>query len=473
MQLNELVAGLGGKTYNFQNVLVRSLEYDSRKVKPGSVFIALRGEKFDGHDFIGQAQHLGVIGFITEKRVETKLPQVVFDDTRMIMGKLAKRFYGSFNEINKIGITGTNGKTTTAFLIHSILKMAGRKPGLVGTIYYLGNSKTKASRTTPESLELFKLMSQAKHRGAKDMVIEVSSHGLSLKRVDEIRFQVAVFTNFSQDHLDFHKTIKEYKQAKLHLFELLDRKGFAIFNFDDPVSRDIKRLALKRTITYGMRNNADIKARIIEENLSGLKIEVAYKNKRYRINSKLIGPFNGYNILASFATGIAMGIEQATIIQGIEQFESVKGRMAQVGDNIFVDFAHTPEALQNVLAALKKYTEGRLIVLFGCGGDRDQNKRAKMGRIASTLADFTILTSDNPRYERPRGIIKDIEKGMVNNRYKIIEDRRAAINCAINFKKNTDILLIAGKGHEEYQIFKDRIIAFDDARVVRECIRNS
>lgn len=471
MQLSELIAGLGGKTYDFHNIEIKSLEFDSRKIGPGSLFIAITGEKFDGHDFIQDAQKLGAVAVVTQKKSDTTLPQIVFDNTRLAMGKLAKRFYGCEDDLNIIGITGTNGKTTTAFLIHSILTAAGRNPGLIGTIYYLGKSKTKASRTTPESLELFQLMSQYRTEGARDIVMEVSSHALSLKRVDEIKFQTAVFTNLSQDHLDFHKTMEDYKKAKLHIFSLLDEEGFAIFNLDDPTSEDIKVLDLKKTVTYGLLNQADLGARIIEDSPDGLKIEVSYKNRKYLIISKLLGEFNGYNILASFATGIALGIEEEIIIQGIENLESVRGRVEQVCPNIFIDFAHTPKALENVLPTLRKYTKGRLIVLFGCGGERDKAKRPKMGNVVSTLADFTIITSDNPRGELPLEIISDIKKGIINNNYTIIEDRKEAIKYGIAQKRTDDILLIAGKGHEESQIFKDRIIDFDDAMVVRECLK--
>jgi len=472
MQLSELMTGIDGEVYNFKDVVIESLEFDSRRVKHGSLFIAIEGKRFDGHKFIKDAEDRGAVAVISQRRVETDLPQIIFNDTRWAMGKLAKKFYGSFDDLIKIGITGTNGKTTSAFLIQSISREAGRNPGLIGTIYYLGKTKMKAERTTPESLDLFKLFDKFRNEGAKDVIMEVSSHALSLRRVDEVKLQIAVFTNLSQDHLDFHKTIDDYKRAKLHIFELLDEKGFAIFNLDDPISVEIESLDLKKKITYGIEKRGDIWARILENNIDGLKIEIYYKNRSYKIFSKLIGEYNCYNILASFATGVALDISCETIIAGIERVESIKGRTQQVAPNIFVDFAHTPKALENVLQTLMRYTKGRLIVIFGCGGDRDKDKRPKMGRVASTIADLSILTSDNPRSETPMEIIKDIEQGMVNKDYKIIEDRKEAINYGISIKEPDDIVLIAGKGHEEYQIIKNRVIDFDDAEVVGECLKN-
>ena len=450
---------------------VKSIEFDSRKVKPGAVFIAIKGEKFDGNDFLDNAIKKGAVAVVTEKKMSTELPQIVLKNTRTVMSKLARRFYGDFEDISNIGITGTNGKTTTSFLIHSILENAGKNPGLIGTIYYIGKIKSKAERTTPESLDIFKLIDQFRKDGAKAVVMEVSSHALSLKRVDDIRFQVAVFTNLSQDHLDFHRTIEDYKAAKMRIFSLLKKDGFAVFNLDDPVSESIKLMHLRNTVTYGVKNRGDMWAEIISDGIDGLGIEIFYKNQGYRINSNLVGDFNIYNILAAFATGVAMDINTDAIITGIENVHSIRGRMERVVDNIFVDFAHTPFAIEKMLRALKPYTYGKLIILFGCGGDRDRKKRPKMGAIASNLADFTIITSDNPRSESPMSIIKDIETGMKHNNYKVIEDRREAIRYAISMKEENDTLVVAGKGHEEYQIIGNRTIKFDDTEVIKECLK--
>jgi UDP-N-acetylmuramyl-tripeptide synthetase len=472
MQLSKLINGIDASKYNFKDVEIKSLEFDSRKVKPQSLFIAIKGKRFDGHKFIEEAEKNGAGAIITQKHVQTDLPQIVVPDTRQILGELTRKFYGDFKDLIKIGITGTNGKTTTSFLIHSILQEAGKKPGLIGTIYYIGEQSVKAVRTTPESLDIFKMLDQFRKNGARAVVMEVSSHALSLKRVDEIQFQIAVFTNLSQDHLDFHKTIEEYKKAKMRLFLLLDEDGCAVFNKDDSASETIESMHLNKMITYGVENKGDIYGQISKDSLEGLEVEVFESKDKYKIHSKLIGSFNIYNILAAFAVGRAVGLESDTIVRGIENLAYVKGRMERVVDNIFVDYSHTPSAIENALMSLKNYAKGRLIIVFGCGGDRDKDKRPKMGAIASQLADFVVITSDNPRSESPSRIIKDIEPGIKGDNYKIIEDRQEAIEYSIANKKPEDIVLIAGKGHEEYQIIGDKVIDFDDAKVARQCIEN-
>ncbi len=472
MQLSKLIATIDGVDYNVEDIEITSLEFDSRKTKPGALFFAIKGERFDGHSFILDAIKNGAVAVVTQKKMPIEIPQFVVEDARLSMAKLAREFYGNFDDISKIGITGTNGKTTTSFLVHSILDTAGRNPGLIGTVYYLGKTKVKAERTTPESLDIFKLIYQFKNQNAKAVVMEVSSHALSLRRVDEIRFQAAVFTNLSQDHLDFHRNIEAYKKAKMKIFSLLEKNGFAIFNIDDPVGKTIESMDLKNVVTYGVQNQAIVSGEFTENKMDGLVISVIYRDRRYRIASHLVGEFNIYNIIAAFATGIALDINIDTIIAGIERLQCIRGRMERVGENVFVDFAHTPSALENALISLRKYCQGLLLVVFGCGGDRDKEKRPQMGAIASKFADLTVLTSDNPRSESPDEIIRDIEKGMKNNNYKTIEDRREAIRYALSLKKKNDILLVAGKGHEEYQTIGDRKIEFDDAEVIRECIES-
>ncbi len=472
MQLSKLIAAIEGRHYNMKSAEVTSLEFDSRRVKPGTLFIAIKGERFDGHNFVDDAINMGAVAVVTQKKIQTEIPQIVVRNTRTAMGKLAKRFYGNFDDISQIGITGTNGKTTTSFLIHSILQTAGMHPGLIGTIYYIGKTRVKAERTTPESLDIYRLLHQFKNDGAQAVVMEVSSHALSLERVSEIRFHTVVFTNLSQDHLDFHRTINDYKAAKMRIFSLLKKDGFAVYNLDDPVRKSIEGIHLKNKITYGLKIRGDLWAEIISNTIDGLQMDIFYKNRKYRINSHLIGDFNIYNILAAFATGITMDIDTNIIITGVEKMQSVKGRVERVVDNIFVDFAHTLSALENVLRSLKQYSQGKLLVVFGCGGDRDREKRPKMGAIASLLADFTIITTDNPRSESPMRIIEDIKRGMTTTNFRIIEDRRQAIEYALSLKKKNDILLVAGKGHEESQIIGNRIIEFSDAEVIRECFES-
>jgi UDP-N-acetylmuramoyl-L-alanyl-D-glutamate--2,6-diaminopimelate ligase len=313
------------------------------------------------------------------------------------------------------------------------------------------------------------MINEFKTDGAEAIVMEVSSHGLALKRVDEMRFQVVVFTNLSQDHLDFHQTIDRYRAAKMRIFSLLDPGGCAVFNMDDATSHHIKQLGLKRTMTYGMENKSDVGAEITSDTADGLNLDISYQNHNYRVTSKLIGTYNAYNVLAAFTAAVALGIARDAIVQGIAKITSIKGRMERVTDNIFIDYAHTPLAIENALSSLKRYAQGKLLVVFGCGGDRDKDKRPKMAAAATNLADFTIITTDNPRREPPGRIIEDIIKGVTSEQYEVIEDRRTAIKQAIMKKQAEDILLIAGKGHEDYQIIGNRVLKFDDAEVIREC----
>ncbi len=471
MRLTELIAGTGGKVHNFQDPRVSGLEFDSRAVTPGTVFIALVGSRTDGHDFIAAARERGAVAVVTQRVVATDLPQIVYPDTRAVMARLAKAFYGGAAGVNKIGITGTNGKTTTAFLTHAVSAAAGRNPALIGTIYYQGRTRQKAARTTPESLDLFKLFRQYQDEGSRDIVMEVSSHALALQRVDEIRFQVAVFTNLSQDHLDFHRTMDDYRAAKLHLFDLLDPKGWTAYNADDPVREDIRQRITDRRIAYGIERPADLAGRIVAHGLDGLEMELAFNQDRFRVTSPLVGVYNGYNILAACAAGFALGIDRSDIVRGIAGLRSVRGRLEKAGPNTFVDFAHTPKALEHVLSTLRLYARGRIIAVFGCGGDRDKGKRPLMGQAVSRRADFAIVTSDNPRRESPPAIIKDIEAGMTPGRYEVVEDRRDAIARALALRQPDDIVIVCGKGHEEEQIFKDRTIEFDDMKVVQELMR--
>lgn len=470
MRLSELIMGLKCRIYNFKDVNIESLEFDSRKVRPGSLFIALKGTKYDGHNFVQQAEKHGASAIAVQEMVDSALPQIVFDNTRDALGKLAKNFYRDYSDLRLIGITGTNGKTTTAFLVYSILQKADYEPGLIGTVYYLGRNKIKAERTTPESLDLIKLLHSFRNDGIKSVVMEVSSHALSLKRVEELKFEIAVFTNLSQDHLDFHRTLNEYKLAKFHLFELLTSDGYAIFNQDDPAGKELSGFNIKNKLNFGFESSAMIRGELESDTIAGLKMKIYYQNKKFDISSKLIGKFNCYNILATFAVGVGMGIDYEAIKKGIESLKGVRGRMEEVASNIYVDFAHTPRALLNVLSTLRKYTTGKLIVIFGCGGDRDREKRPQMGKIASENADMVIITSDNPRTEKPEKIIDDITAGIKTNNFKVIDERAKAIKYGIDIKKADDILLIAGKGHEEYQLIGDKVIPFDDAMVVRQIL---
>jgi UDP-N-acetylmuramoyl-L-alanyl-D-glutamate--2,6-diaminopimelate ligase len=473
MQLSRIFDNIMGERYRIKEQDITAIEFDSRKVRPGALFVALSGDRYDGHDFVKSALEKGARALVVQKRMDADIPQFIVPDTRAVLGKIARNFYGGFPDMTKIAITGTNGKTTTSFLIRSILEMSGRKTALIGTIYYIGRTKIKAVRTTPESLDIFKLMKGFHDQGMSALVMEVSSHALALKRVDELRFKAGVFTNLSQDHLDFHHSMDHYRQTKLRIFSLLEPGGWAIFNMDDPTSDSIKELGLKHTLTYGMINKSDVRARIIEDTIDGLNIEINHAGRDFMVRSQLIGTYNVYNILGAFSVALCLDIGPDTAVRGIGEVKCIKGRMEPIAQNIFIDYAHTPSALEQALISLKQYTRGRLIIVFGCGGDRDIEKRPQMGAAATRLADLTIITSDNPRSESPQRIIDGIVNGVVNERYRIIENREQAIKTAIREKKDEDILLIAGKGHEDYQIIGDKVTAFDDAEVIRKCTTRS
>lgn len=472
MQLNELFRSLDNVLIT-ENVDITSLEYDSRRVMPGSLFFAIKGERFDGHEFIPEAIKRGARAVVAEHEIDDAVPHAIVENARITMGELARTFYGTFDSLTLIGITGTNGKTTTAFLIHNILKCAEFSPGLLGTVWYIiGDTVETAGRTTPESLDIYKAIHTAQQKGTRAMVMEISSHALSLHRVDTIQFHSAVFTNLSQDHLDFHHTIEAYAQAKFHLFSLLRKNGCGIINMDDPKSSEIQRLSIPRLVSYGINNSADYTASITDDSISGLTLEIRWSNNRQRVMSPLIGSFNAYNILASFATTHALGIDIEVIGQGISTMNRVPGRMERIVNNLFVDYAHTPDAIKNALSALRRYCKRQLIIVFGCGGDRDRGKRPIMGKIASEYADQVIVTSDNPRHENPRQVIRDIEQGIRTKAYTVIEDRAEAIAHAVGMMQKGDIVLVAGKGHEKYQTIGDSHLPFDDAEVIRQCFEN-
>ncbi len=473
MRLSELMADLPSQVYNMGDIEINSIEFDSRKVKPGSLYVAVKGDRYDGHDFIRDVERAGAVAVITEHRVATHLPQIVLDNTRDMIGKLAVRFYGNFAQMVKVGVTGTNGKTTTTFLIHSILAQAGKKPGLIGTVYYLGASRSKATRTTPEILDILKLLKEYRGQGIDSLVMEVSSHALKLGRVEGIDFDAAVFTNLSQDHLDFHITMDDYMRSKLRIFSLLKKNGCAIYNNDEDIRDAVVSLMLPRSLSFGQTEGSDIRGRLIEQSIDGLRIEVSYKTKGYEVNSPLIGRFNFHNILGAFAAGAALDVSADRIVEGIEKLRYVPGRMERIIDNVFVDYAHTPAAIENILKSAREYAGGKLIVVFGCGGDRDRDKRAKMGALATRLADLAVITTDNPRHESPADIINDILQGVTGDNYKMIEDRTAAIEYAMAMKQGDDMVIVAGKGHEEYQTFGDESIDFSDAEVIKRCFENS
>jgi len=464
---------------------VKGISYDSRQTNSGHVFVAIRGYTLDGHDFIEDAVKRGAGAIVIEqdpmKYTERfqDISIVSVPDTRLALARMACAFYDHPCErLNMIGITGTNGKTTTTFLTRSILRAGGLDTGLIGTIsYILGERVLNASNTTPESLDLQRYLREMHDSGITHVVMEVSSHALTLKRIEGCKFRVAGFTSFSQDHLDFHRTMDEYFEAKCRIFSYLGSDGVAVLNVDDERIRDLSRRLDCEVITCGLGKDAMIHAHDIDLKARdyGLEFSVRTPSARFRVRSRLLGRFNIYNILISIGIAHALGLNEETIVRGIEEAEPVDGRFEMIdGGQDFlciVDYAHTPDALKRLLESVREITQGRIITVFGCGGDRDRTKRPLMGRVASEESDMVVLTSDNPRSEDPLQIIRDIEKGIRGNNYIIRVDREEAIREAVRMAKRGDSVVVAGKGHERYQEIKGRRYEFSDRDVVRRALR--
>jgi len=498
MRLKDLVNHLEIKDVKGSiEVDIKEIVYDSRKVREGSLFIAIRGYNSDGHGYINDAIKRGATVIVGEEfdlqTIETERHRtfITIPDSRRALAILSDRFYGHpSGRLKLIGITGTNGKTTTSYLIKSILDSAQKGVGLLGTINYIIGPDIilPASFTTPEALELQGLLKDILARGAEYAVLEVSSHSLALQRVVGCEFEVALFTNLSQDHLDFHGTMEEYFRSKRKLFDLLRPDGIAVINIDSPEGRILREGLKGNILSFGLSEEADIRASDIKSSMRGLSFEIEWSDGSIKIESQLVGAHNLYNILGAVGTGLGLGLPSSSIIEGIAKVKGIPGRFEKIDEGqdctVIVDYAHTEDALRKVLMAIrgliKDKGEGgekgrqRIITVFGCGGDRDRGKRPKMGEVASTLSDFVIITSDNPRSEDPIGIIKEIEKGITRvglNNYRIIPDRREAIGKAIEIAERGDIVVIAGKGHEDYQIIGDRRYPFDDREVAREWIK--
>jgi len=467
--------------------VLEGIAYDSRKVSQNSVFVCISGFNVDGHKFIPDAIARGARVIVAEKKqtVPRDITLVIVQDSRIALARISAEFYGyPDRKLRVIGVTGTTGKTTTTYLIKSILEKYGRKAGLIGTIVYqIGTNLISSQRTTPESLDLEIMFRDLLKTGAHYAVMEVSSHSLMLHRVDCIEFDQAIFTNLGLDHLDFHNTMEEYLNAKVKLFRHLStfkekENKFAIVNLDDPHSREVLEAASAKKITYGFSEKAQVYAKPLSMDIGGITFELFTPEGTRQINMKLTGKFNIYNALAATASAMAEGIPLNTIKEGIEAVESVPGRFEIIKGkefNVIVDYAHTPEALRDLLIASRALTRKRLIVVFGCGGERDRSKRPLMGEIAARLGDCCILTSDNPRREDPMRILLDVESGIqkVKSRgeYYTFIDRGEAIQKACAEARKGDLVVIAGKGHETYQLLGDKAIHFDDRETVRKILK--
>ncbi len=465
-----------------ENPDILHIHNDNRKVTDGSLFICINGFTVDGHDFAENAVKSGAVAVIAERPLQVDVPVVIVKDTKRAMAVIADAFYGQPSQKMKVvGITGTNGKTTTSHIIDHILKEAGKKTGLIGTMYTkIGEDVLETKNTTPESLTLQNIFHQMIENLVDSAVMEVSSHALVEGRVHGTDFDVAVFTNLSQDHLDFHGSMEEYKRAKGLLFAQLGNKftlnqpKYAVLNADDEASEQYAHSTSAHILTYGIQNDADIKASSIYMSAKGTTFLLVTPFGTSNVTIKLVGKFNVYNVLAAIGAAMALGIPLSVITDALSKMEGVAGRFELVdgGQNftVIVDYSHTPDSLQNALETIKEFAVGKTYVVVGCGGDRDRTKRPLMARIACDYADEAIFTSDNPRSEDPFAILKEMETGVVGREYKVIEDRKHAIFEAISQAKENDIILIAGKGHETYQQVGKDTHHFDDRLVAKDAI---
>jgi UDP-N-acetylmuramoyl-L-alanyl-D-glutamate--2,6-diaminopimelate ligase len=471
---NELPGDLGKAS-------VAGLDYDSRRVQPGFLFFAFPGARADGREFSQHAVDKGAMAVVSE----LPAPQgflgrwIEVEHGRQALALAARNFYGNPAERLKLtGVTGTNGKTTTTFLIDAVLRAAGMTTALVGTIEYrLAGEVRPAVNTTPESLDLYRLFAELEQAGGTHATMEVSSHALALGRVYGITFHTAVFTNLTRDHLDFHHTMEDYFVAKRLLFapEGTAPPAWAVINFDDPYGSQIGPAA--HTLRYGFDEGADLRGSSLEMNFDGLRFTVQHGGERVRLTSPLVGKFNAYNILAACGTALSYGLDWTTITQAIANSPRVPGRFESVQQGqpflIIVDYAHTHDALRNVISVARELRPKRVITLFGCGGDRDRSKRPLMAEAAARASDYVVLTSDNPRSEDPLAIMNDALVGLrrFDTPHTIEPDRAKAIRAALKEARAGDIVILAGKGHETYQVLKDRVIHFDDRELARDVLR--
>lgn len=479
MILRELLKGLNYELLKGDEDLeINNINYDSRKVQNGDMFIAIKGYSTDGHRFINKAYENGARVIVCEDVFEDmpKCTIIKVSDGRKALAISASNFYGNpKDKLKIIGITGTNGKTTSSFMIKSILEAAGYKVGLLGTIAnYIGDKKLHADRTTPESLEMHSLFNDMVKDSVDYCVMEVSSHSLYLNRVYGIEFQEGLFTNLTQDHLDFHETFENYYKAKFLLFK--NSKNI-IVNIDDIYGKRIYNEALGNKITYSLDDEADVAASNVVMHSRGAEFDMNYNNNKVHVNINIPGKYNIMNALGSASVCICEGIAIEVIQQGLTNMSGVPGRCELVtkdydlGYDVIIDYAHTPDGLENILKTAKEFTSGRLISVFGCGGDRDKTKRPIMGKLGAELSDIAIITSDNPRTEEPKAIIEDVVSGIEKDNFIVAENRRDAIKEAMRIAKKGDVIVIAGKGHEDYQILKDKTIHFDEREVVKEIIQ--
>lgn len=460
-------------------VKVSGVKINSRDVKPGDVFVCIKGFKTDGHKYAEDALERGAVAIVAERKIEgTAATTVIAEDTRDAAAKMAAAFYDyPFRRFRLIGVTGTNGKTTATYLIKSILESCGEKVGLIGTNQnMIGNTVIPAHNTTPDSLELMELFAKMADEGVDTVVMEVSSHSLALSRVAACEFDIAAITNVTQDHLDFHKTMENYIEAKAKLFGMCKK---AVLNRDDASFEKMREACTGEVLFYGEGIEDGLSASDTKYGMSGVEFTLTFGEKSERVKLAIPGRFSIYNALTAAGCCAAAGISLEAIAEGLRGAQGVKGRIEVVETDtdytVIIDYAHTPDGLLNILNTIRGFAKGRVVTLFGCGGDRDKTKRPQMGKIAGELSDFCIVTSDNPRTEEPSAIIDDILVGISQTdcAYVAIENRFDAIEFALDNAKPNDIILLAGKGHETYQILKDRTIVFDEREIVMKLVDTS
>ncbi|HHU29118.1 MAG TPA: UDP-N-acetylmuramoyl-L-alanyl-D-glutamate--2,6-diaminopimelate ligase [Firmicutes bacterium] len=476
MKLEELLQGYDYRASgDFNGCEITGITHDSREVRPGNVYVCLEGLRTDGHLFAGEAAEKGAVAVVARKPLILPVPVILVRDTRNALSYLSDSFFGRpSREIHIVGVTGTNGKTTTTHFLESIYEAAGRRCAVIGTVgFKTEKGYLPSSLTTPEAFELHRFLRELAERKTGSAVMEVSSHALAWQRVEHVRFDTAVFTNLSHEHLDFHKTIEAYFLAKAHLFELLSNetdRPRAVINADDPYGKRLLKMVNARPLSFGLENGADVRGKILASS-SSTKLVISYKGQELKVTVSLPGEFNAYNALAAAAVALAEGITPAAVKRGIESLKNVPGRFETVDFrqefHIFIDFAHTPDGLEKVLQTLKEFPHRRIITVFGCPGERDRAKRPVMGRIAELYSDLVILTADNPAGENAEAIIREIATGM-QSRPVILPDRNEAIKYALSQAQKGDIVLLAGKGHENYQLVGNKRVPYSDREVVEK-----
>ena len=500
MRLTQLIRPLDSDYadyHHLEDFKVSGIACNSKQVRKDFIFVAIEGTNEDGHTFIQEAIEQGARAVIIqipalpagrpnpslsdrqfEFQIPNDIPVIQVKDTRKALAKLAAEFYGNpSSKIKVIGITGTNGKTTVSYLIEEILKEARLNPAVIGTINYRFRDKVLPStNTTPGPIELQSLLADMLDKGVDYAIVEVSSHALAQDRTDMIDFHCAIFTNLTQDHLDYHATLENYFQAKSKLFRNINSDAFVIINNDDEYGRRIKKDTPARVVTYGIDNPSDLSAKDIKFNIAYTEFLLDTVNGQTKFKTRLIGRHNVYNMLAAISWAKTEGIDLPVIKSAIDKFSFTPGRLEKVDFDgnftVFIDYAHTEDALKNVINTLRQLSDKRVIVVFGCGGQRDRIKRPKMGNVVSELADYAIITNDNPRQEDPQEIIEDIKKGIRKNNYCVIPERKEAIKKSLLLAKAGDIVLVAGKGHEDYQILRDKKIHFNDRIIIKECLKS-